>query len=222
MTPATTPLPPINQRRQRRLLIGLALMFFAPIAISFYMYYGRSGMQPVGRVNKGVLIDPPRTLPELVLEPAQRAGAAAGAGAGAAALTATSAPIVLTHQWTLLYFADGACPDACRAALYKTRQVRLNLDHERDRVQRVLIASGECCDWEYLNSQHPDLKTARSGPQSRQVMALLPTDETFSAAAGRVYLIDPMGNLMMYYPTDAPPKGMLEDLKRLLKLSHIG
>jgi len=216
MTPAATPLPPIDQRRQRRLLIGLALLFFAPIAVSFYLYYGRSGMQPVGRVNKGVLIDPPRTLPELTLEPAQREST----GAGAATLAAAS--IVLKHQWTLLYFAEGACAEACRAALYKTRQVRLNLDHERDRVQRVFIASGECCDWEYLNGQHPDLKTARGGSQTRQVTALLPAGDTTGDVAGRVYLIDPMGNLMMYYPVDAPPKGMLEDLKRLLKLSHIG
>jgi len=222
MTPATAPLPPIDQRRQRRLLIGLGLMFFAPIAVSFYLYYGRSGMQPVGRINKGVLIDPPRTLPELVLEPAQRQGNSVGSGAGAATLIATSTPIVLKHQWTLLYFAEGACAEACRATLYKTRQVRLNLDHEIDRVQRVLVASGECCDWEYLNRQHPDLKTARGGPQTLPLMALLPASETLSDVAGRVYLIDPMGNLMMYYPADAQPKGMLEDLKRLLKLSHIG
>jgi hypothetical protein len=221
MTPATTPLPPIDQRRQRRLLVGLALMFFAPIAVSFYLYYGRSGMQPVSRVNKGVLIDPPRTLPELALEPAQRETTAAGSGAGAARLTAGT-PIELRHQWTLLYFTEGICGEACRATLYKTRQVRLNLDHERDRVQRVLVASGECCDWEYLNSQHPDLKTARGGPQTLPLMALLPASETLSDVAGRVYLIDPMGNLMMYYSADALPKGMLEDLKRLLKLSHIG
>ena len=29
--------------------------------------------------------------------------------------------------------------------------------------------------------------------------------------ADRVYLIDPLGNLMMSYAADARPKGMLED-----------
>jgi hypothetical protein len=42
------------------------------------------------------------------------------------------------------------------------------------------------------------------------------------AAADRVYLIDPLGNLMMCYSVDARPKGMLEDLKKLLRLSHVG
>jgi cytochrome oxidase Cu insertion factor (SCO1/SenC/PrrC family) len=41
-------------------------------------------------------------------------------------------------------------------------------------------------------------------------------------AAERVYIIDPLGNLMMYYPPDADPSGMLKDLKKLLKYSKIG
>ena len=41
-------------------------------------------------------------------------------------------------------------------------------------------------------------------------------------AAGRLYLVDPLGNLMMSYERDAPVKGLLDDLKKLLNLSHIG
>jgi cytochrome oxidase Cu insertion factor (SCO1/SenC/PrrC family) len=37
-----------------------------------------------------------------------------------------------------------------------------------------------------------------------------------------VYLIDPLGNVMMFYEAGARPKGMLEDMKRLLRLSSIG
>jgi hypothetical protein len=40
--------------------------------------------------------------------------------------------------------------------------------------------------------------------------------------ADRLYLIDPLGNLMMSYAPDAKPKGLLEDLKRLLGLSQVG
>jgi hypothetical protein len=40
--------------------------------------------------------------------------------------------------------------------------------------------------------------------------------------SGRVYLVDPFGNLVMSYAADAPARGLLEDLKRLLKLSQIG
>jgi cytochrome oxidase Cu insertion factor (SCO1/SenC/PrrC family) len=36
------------------------------------------------------------------------------------------------------------------------------------------------------------------------------------------YIIDPLGNLMMSYSRAAPPQGLLEDLRKLLKLSRIG
>ncbi len=54
------------------------------------------------------------------------------------------------------------------------------------------------------------------------MLALLPQENAGAARAPRVYLIDPLGNLMMFYAADAKPKGMLEDLKRLLRLSSIG
>jgi len=62
-----------HDRRQRRLLIGLALMFFAPLAVAFYLYYGHGTWHPGGRVNAGELIDPPRPLPPLAL-PLLRSG----------------------------------------------------------------------------------------------------------------------------------------------------
>lgn len=40
--------------------------------------------------------------------------------------------------------------------------------------------------------------------------------------AGRIYVVDPLGNLMMSYARTAEPKGLLEDLKKLLKYSRIG
>ena len=42
------------------------------------------------------------------------------------------------------------------------------------------------------------------------------------ADAGRIYLIDPLGNLLMSYAPTAPDKALLSDLKKLLRLSHIG
>ena len=38
----------------------------------------------------------------------------------------------------------------------------------------------------------------------------------------RIYISDPLGNLMMSYPPDINPKGILKDLKKLLRTSRIG
>jgi hypothetical protein len=90
-------------------------------------------------------------------------------------------------------------------------------------VQRVFVADPDCCDARWLHEQHADLITIRAGAAVAPLLALLPgRDGASFAAAPRVYLIDPLGNLMMSYAADAKAKGMLEDMKRLLRLSSIG
>ena len=200
-----------HDRRQRRQLIGLALMFFAPLGVAFYLYYGHGSWHPGGRVNAGNLIVPPRPLPSLAL-PLQSSG--------------ETDSDFLRRKWTLLYVQQGPCAERCRTSLYETRQVRLALDRDMDRVQRVFIADGDCCDFQFLHEQHPDLIAVRMSPAAAPLLALLPRRGNDGAGgdanAQHIYLIDPLGNLMMSYAPDVKPKGMLEDMKRLLRLSQIG
>jgi hypothetical protein len=206
-----------HDRRQRRLLIGLAALFFAPLAVSFYLYYG-GDWRPGHRVNRGDLIDPARPLPELALPLARAPGTA-----GAVESTERTAPDFLKRKWTLLYVGAGGCSDRCRTNLYNTRQVRTALNRDMDRVQRVFIATGDCCDFDYLAQGQADLVTVRAGAEAEPLLKRLPPFGGIDPAqADRVYLIDPLGNLMMSYAPDAKPKGMLEDLKRLLGLSSVG
>ena len=222
-----------HDRRQRRLLVGLALLFFAPLGVSFYLYYG-PGWRPGNRVNHGDLIDPPRPLPELSLPLADhaisgarsddaRSGAARSSAPSAARGYARSNPQLFKNKWTLLYIGAGGCSAICRTELYNTRQVRIALNRDMERVQRVFIATGECCDWPLLDAEHPDLVILRETPEAAPLFAVLPSfDGVSPAVADRVYIIDPLGNLMMAYTPAAKPKGMLTDLKRLLGLSHVG
>jgi hypothetical protein len=202
---------PAPERRQRRLLIGLGVVFFAPLAASFYLYYGPVAWRPGRQVNRGDLIDPARPLPDVSLPIADHGP------------PRTAKPDFLKNKWTLLYVGAGGCNVRCRADLYNTRQVRFALNREMDRVQRVFIAEGECCDFAYLEAQHPDLVTVRATAQAAPLLSVLPTfGGVDPAVADRIYVIDPLGNLMMSYAPDSKPKGMLEDLKRLLGLSHVG
>jgi hypothetical protein len=214
-----------HDRRQRRILIGLALMFFAPLGLSFYLYYGKS-WRPGGRVNAGELIAPARPLPSLALPLAGTANANANANAtttstSTSTSTSETNPQFLKGKWTLLYVQRGRCDDECRRHLYDTRQVRLALDREMNRVQRVFIGDGDCCDFEELKAAHPDLMVIRASPADEPLLALLPT-VSGAVNAHRVYLIDPLGNAMMFYAPDVKSKGMLDDMKRLLRLSSIG
>jgi hypothetical protein len=221
---------PRHPGRQRRALIALALLFFAPLALAFILYYG-IGWRPGGRVNHGDLVEPPVPLPDLALprvdEP--RPEVAGAAVPAAAALTAST---FLKGKWTLLYLGPGSCSAGCRTDLYNTRQVRAALGADRERVQRVFLAEGACCDLDWLREQQPDLITVRASAAAAPLAAILERAGQGAAAArgaaagpaaaDRVYLVDPLGNLMMSYGLDARPKGMLEDLKKLLRLSHVG
>jgi len=203
------PSSPDAVRRGRRQLLALAALFFVPLAVAFWMYYGPTGWRPAGDASKGDLIDPARPLPEIAL-PTMDGG--------------TTAPAFLRGKWTMLYVGDGLCDDRCRKALYLTRQSRIALNKDMDRVQRVFLVTDRCCDRAFLAAEHPDLVVARV--EDAASAALLGPFPVYGgvplAAAGRIYLVDPLGNLLMSYAATAPDKALLTDLKKLLRLSHIG
>jgi hypothetical protein len=195
-----------HRRRQRILLIGLALLFFGPLGASYYMFFAPGGWRPSGHVNKGELIQPPRALPAAPL-PLLEGG--------------NTDAQVLRGKWTLLFVQRRhRCDAECLRRLYDTRQVRLALDREMNRVQRVFVGGADCCDLAALRAAHPDLIMVRADAGVSPLLQLIP--EGAAADAQRVYLIDPLGNLMMFYAPELPAKGILQDLKRLLQLSSVG
>jgi len=196
-------------RSGRRRLLALAALFFVPLAVAFWMYYAPGGWRPSGDASKGDLIDPARPLPELAVPTMD------GPPTGAE---------FLRGRWTMLYVGDGLCDDRCRKALYLTRQTRIALNKDMDRVQRVFLVTDRCCDRAFLAQEHPDLVVARvDDAASARLLEPFPTYDGVSvAAAGRIYLVDPLGNLLMSYAPAAPEKALLTDVKKLLRLSHIG
>lgn len=208
MTDPAEQTPETRSRNQVWILIGV---FFAPLLLAFFLYYGTGGWRPAGSTNHGELIDPPRPLPEVELT------SAAGTKLDR---------LALKGKWTLVYIGDGACDEGCREALTLIRQTRLALNDDLTRVQRLFLATGHCCDRRYLDGQHAGLITAKADDLGGQKLLGAFPDSAASARLGRIYIVDPLGNLMMYYPPPsldpAANRGLLEDLKKLLKLSHVG
>jgi len=194
------------QRRSRLALVGLAALFFVPLAASFYLYYGTS-WRPDGGAQHGDLIDPARPLPPASL--ARADGAPTGSE-------------FLRGDWHIVYVGAGSCDTGCRDALLKSRQVRLALDKDVNRVSRVFLYEGAAPAQDFLSSEHPDLVAASlDGAAGEALLARFP-QEPPPRTSQRLYLVDPLGNLLMSYPPEAAPRAILTDLERLLKLSHIG
>jgi hypothetical protein len=180
---------------------GLFLLFFGPLAIAVYLYYDTE-WRPGGTNNHGELIVPAVPLP------------AVGLPMPSGELTDTE---FLRHHWSLVYLAREDCGEVCRDALYNGRQMRLALGRLMDRVQRVYLHVGAPPDPAFLAAEHPDLLVASVATADGQALLALLTGQPEG-----YWLVDPLGNAMMRYPPDEPPRGMLEDLKRLLRLSRIG
>ena len=107
----------------------------------------------------------------------------------------------------------GACDAACTQALYATRQARTLQGREMDRVARVWFMTDDAVPPPGLVAQHPDLSLVHVAATGLAV---------WSAGSERIYLIDPLGNLVLAFPRDPDIKGMGRDLTLLLRASRIG
>ncbi|MBS0579343.1 MAG: cytochrome oxidase assembly protein [Proteobacteria bacterium] len=202
MTPGTV--DPALRARNLRTLALLAALFIVPLALAFFTYYGTS-WRPIGSVNHGELISPPRPLPASALPAVLPAPAAADR--------------LFRDKWTLVYVGDGGCPQECQQALYVMRQTRLSLNNDMTRVARVFLATAGCCARELLGREHPGLVVVdASGGAAQALLAQFPAADREHT----LYVVDPLGNLMMRYDARANPRGLLDDLRKLLRLSHIG
>jgi len=201
-----------TSKRALYLVIAVCL---APVVISYVMYYG---VRPDARTNYGELIEPQQPISnlktKLLVRPERESGfldviktwpqqdprhqfADLGAFRG---------------RWLMVRVGPAACDEKCQEQLWQMRQVRLTSGRERDRVERV---------WLVTDDKAPSL---RADDQGTWVLALPAPGATDSKSLvpGQVYMVDPLGNLMMRFPTDADPAGMKKDLLKLLKASRIG
>jgi len=123
----------------------------------------------------------------------------------------------LRGKWVLVSTDAAACDAYCEKKLYYMRQIRRALGRDMERVERLWILTGKGAPKAGLLAAFDGTMVARS---TNGVF-----ETAFSAAgtpADHIYLVDPLGNVMMRFPRDPDASRMLKDLKHLLKYSRIG
>lgn len=192
-------LPADPVKRGRIKLLALAAFFALPVLAGYVAFF--FDLAPGSAANYGTLLQP-RLLPDVVLQSADRR------------------PLKFSElrgKWLLVQFDSGACDAYCERKLYFMRQVRKALGKDMTRVERV---------WLLTDSQAPKAVLLGAIDGTRLI---LPAGSAFSgefpaerSASDHIYLVDPLGNLMMRYPREPDPSRMLKDLKRLIKVSQVG
>ena len=219
-TQATRAAPGDVRRRTiagRWKMLALLLVFAAPVIASYFTYYV---IRPEGRTNYGELVEPLRDVGALGAVVARVGTVAPAAGAATSDAPAPTGGIAsLRGRWVMLVVAPGACDAGCRERLYEVRQVRLTSGKDRDRVERAWIVEDDAAPDPSLLAQHEGLVLMRAdaGSLARHLPATPAT-----RASDHVYLIDPLGNLMMRFPKDVDPSRMKKDLAKLLRASRVG
>jgi hypothetical protein len=182
-------------------MILVMLVCAAPVIASYFTFYV---VRPEGRRNFGQLIDPQRTLPDQVVTD----------------LTGQTSNLrALKGQWLLVSVASGACDEACGQHLYLQRQIRESLGKDKDRLDRVWL----------INDDKPVADNLRPALVGATVLRV-PADKLqawLTASDGQqlpdhLYLVDPMGNWMMRFPTKidmTQAASAKRDLERVLRAS---
>lgn len=185
----------------RRQLLLIATVFFAPLLLAWLMYLGVIDWRPRSISANGELFEPPLPLPAHAPE----------------YLARVYPDEFLRQRWTLLYLGAGRCDKSCEQALLMMRQVRLSLGKYADRIGSAVILPTDGGFPEVLLPAFPNLEIVRAEPLSAIIL------EAHEARPGDwIYLVDPLGNLVMRFTATQDPRAIHNDLKRLLKLSRIG
>lgn len=178
---------------------ALILFVFAlPVIISYLAYYV---WPPAGGVkNYGELIK----------------GATLSEQHGLTGMDGKPLP-TLRGKWWLVMVDSGQCNAACEKKLYAMRQVRLMQGREMDRVARLWVVS---------DAVVPDMKklqqfegTVMARDVSGSATARLPVK---ADVRDHLYIVDPLGNVVLRYGPDPDLKRMKKDLELLLRASQIG
>jgi hypothetical protein len=119
----------------------------------------------------------------------------------------------LRGKWVLVMFDAAACDARCEQKLYFMRQVRRAQGKDMSRVERLWVITDAAKPRDQIM---PGIEGTRIYNERRLATAFT------GAVTEHIYLVDPVGNLMMRFPRDPDPSKMIKDLQRLLRYSRFG
>jgi glutathione peroxidase-family protein len=193
---------PATTRKNKIILLLVIAACAAPMIFSYLTYYV---IKPETRTNYGALIDPrAHPIPQLSLKTLDGHAADLNQFKG---------------KWIFLMTDAAACDKACAEKLFYMRQIRLTQGKEMDRIERVWLITDTAPLETILMREYDGTHLLRA--KNDELRAWLPTDSE-TKIEDHLYMIDPLGNLMMRFPKASDPNKIKKDVIKLLKASRIG
>lgn len=194
------PLPP------RVTLLVILGLFTLPLALAWMMNSGSIHYQSAATVNLGRLVSPVVPLDWSSVAPRTNDSATAG----------------LNGFWVILYAVPPICNEECLAAVTQLRQVHRAAGKDQNRIKIALLVEPSISQSlvDELLAIDPRFNLVES--LSRTVSRTLAQADAADHPQGgqsAVYLVDPVGNIMMTYNGESSPNRLSKDLKRLLTWS---
>ena len=183
-----------SRSNSRRNLLLIAAIAFVPMFIAYGVFFFAPELIPQNTTNRGQLMSPPVDL---------------------------TGKLPVTEDWQLVLVPRSACANDCTDLIHQTRQIHIALGKNADRVSRSVIFSAPISG--EINAQLEDAYPELSiliNPQIMEVFRLSQPENSSSPFV--VYVVDPLGQLVMAYDVETVGKPLLLDLKHLLKVSSIG
>ena len=204
---------PTNKPAVKRSLTPMVLVFLcslAPIVAAFVVYLNPQWW-PTDSSNYGTLLTPQRPMP---------------AASELRLTTLDGKPFdleTLKGKW-LLVAADGAaCPESCARKLFITRNSHASQGKNVDRLARVWFITDDAVVPDKVLEAYKGTVMVRVDPD--QLARFLLARDTAAGQPGLqdpIWVIDPLGNLMMQYPAEADGVRVRKDISKLVYNSRIG
>jgi len=195
-----------SKTTDRWMLILIFIICAAPLLLAWLLFQNPQWLS--GRTNHGNLI-----VPAVPIDRSKLSGFDAFAGKNLNEIKG---------HWVLLHVVTGqGCHKVCKESLYKTKQIRLMLNKDLLRLRRVLMLDEEAEERQVGEQRQDDPYLLRVRPEQR-VVDLLSDAIGRPLQEGMVFVMDPIGNVLLWYPPGFDPYGVKKDLKRLLSVSRIG
>jgi len=197
----------IRLNSPRVALVVIASIFILPLVLAWLMFSGVIDYAPLSTRNRGVLVQP--SVP-VSWEGVHESEAF------------TDPAAVFAEHWLVLHAVPTPCDSACIEAISGLRQVHRAAGRERHRLRLALLHRG--ADTSRLRQVYEEFHLLEDpgGQLWRTVESVTGAMQPTADAAGATYLIDPLGNIMMFYAPGSDPNDLRADLKRLLTWSKQG